>query len=92
MCTTGNHQRDEFSETRNEDRRFRDYRTDITLDLRQTKLALRRLRQLTRSGLDELDVDDSISETCRNGGEIELVFRPEKKNNILPNTRGMNPP
>ena len=30
-----------------EDRRFRDYRTDLTLDLRNTKLALKRLRHLT---------------------------------------------
>jgi len=66
-----------------EDRRFRDYRTDSTLDLRSTKVALRRLRNLTRQGpLDELDIDESIDETCRNGGEIELVFRPERRNNV----------
>ena len=33
-----------------EERRFRDYRTDVTLDVRQLRVALRRLRQLTRSG------------------------------------------
>ncbi len=65
-----------------EDRRFRDYRTDLTLDLRNTKLALRRLRQLTRSGPEELDVDSSIDETCRNAGEIEIVYRPERRNNV----------
>jgi uncharacterized protein with von Willebrand factor type A (vWA) domain len=66
-----------------EERRFRDYRTDETLDLRQTKVALRRLRQLTRTGAQsELDLDETIDETCRNGGEIELVFRPERRNDV----------
>jgi uncharacterized protein with von Willebrand factor type A (vWA) domain len=66
-----------------EDRRFKDYRTDIGLDLRNTKQALKRLRHLTRSGLaDELDIDETIDETCKNAGEIELVYRPERRNNV----------
>lgn len=66
-----------------EERRFRDYRTDVTLDLRATKVALRRLRQLTRSGpATELNLDDTIDETCRNGGEIELVFRAPRRNDV----------
>jgi uncharacterized protein with von Willebrand factor type A (vWA) domain len=66
-----------------EERRFRDYRTDQALDLRQTKVALRRLRQLTRTGpAIELDLDETIDETCRNAGEIELIFRPERKNDV----------
>ncbi len=40
------------------------------------RVALRRLRQLTRTGAaTELDLDETIDETCRNAGEIELVFR-----------------
>jgi uncharacterized protein with von Willebrand factor type A (vWA) domain len=66
-----------------EDRRFQEYRTDATLDLRSTKMALRKLRNLTRQGPDtELDLDETIDETCRNAGEIELVFRPERRNNL----------
>ena len=66
-----------------EERHFKDYRTDETLDLRGTVIALKRLRQLTRSGRpDELDLDETVDETCRNAGEIELVFRPERKNNV----------
>ena len=66
-----------------EDRRFQDYRTDVALDVRNTKLALRRLRQLTRTdGPSELDLDETIDRTCREAGEIELVFRPKKKNDI----------
>ncbi len=66
-----------------EERRFRDYRTDETLDIRQTRVALRRLRHLTRSGAQsELDLDETVDETCRNAGEIELVFRPERRNDV----------
>ena len=66
-----------------EDRRFKDYRTDATLDLRNTKLALKRLRHLTRAGPDdELDIDETIDTTCKNAGEIDLVFRPERRNNV----------
>ncbi len=66
-----------------EERNFRDYRTDQALDVRQLKVSLRRLRQLTRSGLaTELDLDETIDETCRNAGEIELVFRAPRRNNV----------
>lgn len=66
-----------------EERRFRDYRTDLTLDLRQMKVALRRMRQLTRRGPQtELDLDETIDETCKNAGEIELVFRAPRRNDV----------
>ena len=66
-----------------EERRYRAYRTDETLDLRNTKVALKRLRQLTRLGNpEELDLDETIDETCRQGGEIDLVFRAQKRNNV----------
>jgi hypothetical protein len=66
-----------------EERHFKDYRTDAKLDLRQVKVSLRRLRQLTRVGEDtELALDETIDETCRNAGEIELVFRPPRRNNV----------
>lgn len=66
-----------------EERHFQDYRTDVALDVRNTKLALRRLRQLTRGdGPIELDIDGTIDKTCREAGEIELVFRPKRKNDV----------
>ena len=66
-----------------ENREFQDYRTDVALDTRNVKLALRRLRQLTRTGGQvELDIDETVDKTCREAGEIELVFRPKKKNDI----------
>jgi uncharacterized protein len=30
---------------------------------------------------EELDLEETIERTCRNGGEIELVFSPPRKNN-----------
>src|SRR5581483_8288948 len=66
-----------------EERRFRDYRTDRTLDIRQLRTALRRMRQLTRRGeATELDLDETIDETCKNAGEIELVFRSPRRNDV----------
>ncbi len=65
-----------------EDRRFQNYRNDRTLDIRQTQMALKKLRYLQRLGTEEeLDLDETIDQTCRNGGEIELVFAPPRKNN-----------
>jgi len=66
-----------------EERRFRSYRTDLTLDVRQLRVALRRMRQLVRTGAEtELDLDETIDETCRNAGEIELVFRAPRRNDV----------
>jgi hypothetical protein len=47
------------------------------------RVALRRLRKLTRIGPQtELDLDETIDETCKNAGEIELVFRAPRKNDV----------
>ncbi len=64
------------------ERRFRDFRSDATLDVRQFKLALRALRALAREGREELDLDETIDETCKEGGDIELVFRKERRNTV----------
>ncbi|MFH2010615.1 MAG: VWA containing CoxE family protein, partial [bacterium] len=46
-------------------RRFRGYRTDLILDIRQIKVALSRLRELTREGsIEELDLDATVDQTC----------------------------
>jgi uncharacterized protein with von Willebrand factor type A (vWA) domain len=66
-----------------EERRYADYRTDVSLDVRNLKVALKRLRQLTRKGnASELDLDETIDETCRNAGEIEMVFRAPRRNDV----------
>jgi uncharacterized protein with von Willebrand factor type A (vWA) domain len=65
-----------------EDRRYQNYRHDRTLDIRQTQMALKKLRYLQRLGTEEeLDLEATIDQTCRNGGEIELIFSPPRKNN-----------
>jgi len=65
-----------------EERLYENYRRDRTLDIRQIQVALKRLRHLQRLGAEEeLDLEASIDQTCRNGGEIELIFCPPRKNN-----------
>ncbi len=65
------------------DRRFRNLRSDRILDTRQIGLALRRLRKLDKDeGPEELDIDETIDRSARNAGEIDLVFRPPKRNRI----------
>jgi len=64
-----------------QERRFRNYRNDLTLDVRQIKMALRGLRQLSRQGLeDELDLDETINATAKNLGDIELIWKRSRKN------------
>ncbi|MBI2340154.1 MAG: VWA domain-containing protein [Deltaproteobacteria bacterium] len=64
-----------------EERRFANYRQDRILDTRQFKVALKRLRKLDFHGeATELNIDKSIDKTCKNVGEIELVFQPPRKN------------
>ncbi len=64
-----------------EERRFKDYRDDVVLDERAMSLALKRLRKLSRRDEPlELDVDESVDKTCKNAGELELAFKPPRKN------------
>ncbi len=66
-----------------ERRSFRDYRNDLTLDVRKVRVALRRLRDLARDGLeDELDLDSTISRTAKNAGELELSWRRPRRNRV----------
>jgi hypothetical protein len=66
-----------------EERRFQNYRHDRTLDVRQIQVALKKLRRLQRLGHEEeLDLEATVETTCRNGGDVELVCRPPRKNNV----------
>jgi hypothetical protein len=66
-----------------EERKFRNYRNDLILDVRQTKMALKKLRELKREGLvEELDIEETIDKTAKEGGEIELVFSRSRENTI----------
>jgi uncharacterized protein len=65
-----------------EQRRWRNYRADRVLDVRELQVALRALRSLAREGRFELDLDDTIDATARNAGDIELVERRARKNRL----------
>ena len=67
------------------ERRFREYRGDETIGVREMGVALRRLRRLT-TRLDgpatELDLDDTIDATADAGGNLRLVFRRPRRNAV----------
>ncbi len=64
------------------ERAFREYRDDLVLDVRQTAMALRKLRAFTREGQpDELDLDRTIDLTARNLGDLEVAMRAPRKSN-----------
>jgi uncharacterized protein len=66
-----------------QERRFKNYRSDLTLDVRQIKMALRRLRQLNRIGPeDELDLEETIEATAKNAGDVELRWMRSRKNAV----------
>jgi uncharacterized protein with von Willebrand factor type A (vWA) domain len=65
-------------------RKYRPYRSDLALDVRQMEMALRRLRMWHREGgEEELDLDGTVDRTAQNAGELEVVVRPPMR----PNTR-----
>ncbi|MFH1651811.1 MAG: VWA domain-containing protein [Chloroflexota bacterium] len=66
-----------------QERRYRNYRNDLVLDVRQTRVALRGLRRLSRIGeAEELDLDKTIKATAQNAGELEFIWARSRKNNI----------
>jgi len=66
-----------------EARYFRNYRSDVTLDTRQLKVALKQLRKLNRIGPeDEFDLDGTINATCKNAGELEFKWKRPRKNTV----------
>jgi uncharacterized protein len=65
-----------------QERRFKNLRADQVIDTRQFGVALRRLRRLGKEGLEQLDLEATIDKTARGGGEIDLIFGPERKNRI----------
>jgi uncharacterized protein with von Willebrand factor type A (vWA) domain len=64
-------------------RRYRPYRSDLVLDVRQIEVALRKLRNYVREGAEEeLDIDGTVDATARNGGELEIVTHPPRRPNV----------
>jgi uncharacterized protein with von Willebrand factor type A (vWA) domain len=67
------------------ERRYRGYRTDAAVGVRQFELALRRLRQLSSRNEgrpDELDLDETVEKTAGNAGRLELRWHKGRRNNV----------
>jgi uncharacterized protein with von Willebrand factor type A (vWA) domain len=63
-------------------RLYRPYRQDLTLDVRQMQVALRKLRLFSREGgEEELDLEGTIDATAQNAGELEVITRPPRRHN-----------
>ena len=66
-----------------EDRQFQNLDDSLQLGTRNIKLALRKLRKMTRKGENwEFDLDGTIKETAKNAGYLELNYLREKLNDI----------
>lgn len=64
-------------------REFINLKDDVELETRNIKVALKRLRHLTREGAEEeLDLHQTIKKTSENAGFLQLKMLPQKKNNI----------
>ncbi|MBA7600614.1 hypothetical protein ES703_07672 [subsurface metagenome] len=66
-----------------QERRFKNYRSDLTLDVRQIGMALKKLRQLRRTGVeDELDLEGTIKATAKNAGDLDFIWQRSRKNTV----------
>ncbi|WP_026998726.1 vWA domain-containing protein [Eisenibacter elegans] len=64
-------------------RSYQNLDDNVELDTRNIKLALKRLRILTREGRrEELDLDTTIRKTSENAGVLDLELVPSKKNRV----------
>jgi uncharacterized protein with von Willebrand factor type A (vWA) domain len=67
------------------ERRFRDFREDTVLNIRQFQVAFRKLRQYS-SRMDlpetELDIDQTVTKTSQNAGLLKIVYGKPRKNTL----------
>jgi uncharacterized protein with von Willebrand factor type A (vWA) domain len=65
------------------ERRYKDYSTAGPLTQAKIGEALKRLRNMIPAGpMDTINIDETIKETMRNAGEIELVFERALKDKL----------
>ncbi len=65
------------------ERKYRDFREDTVLGIRQFQVALRKLRKLSSKDTGrktELDVQGTIQATCQQGGNLRIVLKRPRKN------------
>jgi uncharacterized protein with von Willebrand factor type A (vWA) domain len=66
-----------------ESRRYIDYAASAPLRAENVRQALAALRHMVPTGpATELDVEETVARSSRNGGEIELIFRRELRDRI----------
>lgn len=66
-----------------EQRAYQNLDDQLELNTRNLKMALRRLRILTREGsADELDIDATIDSTSRNAGLLDIRMQPSRQNRV----------
>jgi|TARA_B110000196_G_C21136180_1_gene661228 uncharacterized protein with von Willebrand factor type A (vWA) domain len=64
-------------------RDYKAYDDNVELGTRGMKISLRRLRKLARTGAeDEFDINNTIDKTAKNGGLLDIVMRPERRNTV----------
>jgi uncharacterized protein with von Willebrand factor type A (vWA) domain len=65
------------------ERHFKNLREDVYLDTRNTGIALKKLRTFQNIGCEEeVDIDGTVDKTAQNFGDIEIIFKRERKNNV----------
>jgi len=66
-----------------QERNFKDLDSDRELGTRNFKMALRKLRKMTKSErLDKLDMESTIRHTAHNGGLLDIHMTGERKNAV----------
>lgn len=66
-----------------EKRKFQNFSSDVELGTRNLKMALRKLRKFARTGAsEELDVNETIGATAKNGGLLDIHMTPERHNAV----------
>lgn len=64
-------------------REFKNYDDNLELNTRNTQMALRRLRILTREGVEEeLNLNETIDRTCNNAGYLDIKMQASKQNRV----------
>lgn len=67
------------------ERQYEDFRQDTVITPRQLQLALKKLRSFSAQDdapKDELDVEETIAQTCDNAGNLKIVMRRPRKNSV----------
>ena len=67
------------------ERNFRDFREDNILGIRSFQMAFRKLRRFSSKDegpKTELNIDKTIENTCKNAGNLDLVFDRPRRNSV----------